>query len=194
MLKLIMVLDILQIGDEHLTRASEPVTDFASPKLKQLIADMIETCEADREHTAGLAAPQVGHNIRLTVVGRVQKDPETGERKTIWKALINPKITKVYGDKDSLLWEACLSIGTGAKQLWGPVWRPDKVKVEYQDETGAKQTITGEGFFSHLLQHELDHLDGILFISRVENPEQNLWPSSKLDKYLEENKHYPEPV
>lgn len=194
-----MKLEILQIGDPRLLQKSKEVKDFASQSLKKLVKDMIDTCEAGKEHTAGLAAPQVGKNLRLTVIKRVDIEEELekkGEKvnKTKpaqWEVLINPEVIASDEKKASLVWEGCLSIGVGKKQIWGPVYRPSWVKIKYQDLEGKEHQLKGEGFFSHLIQHEIDHLDGILFTSRVSNPERNLWLSKELDKYIEAKGEFP---
>lgn len=206
MILLVMVLNILQIGAPELTKKSKAIKDFRASKLQKLINDMIDTCEADRAGTAGLAAPQVGENIRLTVIRRLDLEKKIKNRnhkrkdKTkieeikldeLWEAVINPEIVYLDEEHESLIWEACLSVGKGKQQLWGPVWRPDKVEIKYFDRHGKPKQLKASGFFSHLIQHEIDHLDGKLFISRVKNPALNLWLSGELDDYIEKNKAYP---
>lgn len=211
-----MKLDILQIGDPRLLQKSQTVTDFTDPILKKLVEDMIDTCEAGKEYTAGLAAPQVGHNLRLTVIRRLDKekklkqlvskgndsqDPEIKRlgleakakiaSKEMWEPLLNPELIELDEKEEYLVWEACLSIGKGESQIFGPVFRPNFVKVRYQDMSGNDHELSGTKFFSHLLQHEIDHLDGILFTSRVANPEKNLWTAKDLDAYMEAKSEYP---
>lgn len=210
-----MILPILQIGDEHLTKKCKKIANVTDLKIKKLIRDMIDTCKADEKGTAGLAAPQVGENVRLTVIRRVdleernrkkgsdveknsdnssKSDSASKPAKVVWEALVNPEIVELDREHESLIWEACLSIGVGEKQLWGPVWRPDYVKIRYQTPADETKELAATGFFAHLIQHELDHLDGILFTKYVANPERNLWKSSDLDAYLEKTGEYPEEV
>jgi peptide deformylase len=198
-----MKLKILQIGDNRLLEPSKKIIDFGDSKLKKLISDMRDTCEADRSGTAGLAAPQVGENLRITLLNleivqeyggigtEITSSNDSTEEHPGWITVINPEITSI-SNKESVMWEACLSVGEGNKQLWGPVSRAESVEVAYQDQNGNKQTIQGKGFLSHLLLHEIDHLDGILFLSKVINPDKNLLPLSKLDEYLEKHDHYPD--
>ncbi len=216
-----MIMKILQLGAETLTQVSKPVENFDSRKLQKLIDEMIETCEADRKGTAGLAAPQVGVNWRLSVIRRVDLEDRANSisakasrvkakqvrgaksvaktakiqskisQHDLWEPIINPVLVSTDIKHESLIWEACLSIGQGDKQLWGPVWRPDKIAVEYQDRHGAKHRLKAQGFMSHLIQHEIDHLDGVLFINHIGNPERNLWLSVDLDKYLDQHHEYP---
>lgn len=228
MVKSAMVLPIIQIGDPRLLQPSEEITNFADPKLEKLIEDLIDTCESDRDKTAGIAAVQVGKNIQLTIVRRVDIEERQGRNKkrkgattrplrdktqataeqeglinaadpstilkgrAVWQPLLNPKITKVIGSQESLRWEACLSIGVGKSQLWAPVWRPEKIEVSYQTPSGEHRKLQADGFFARLLQHEIDHLNGILFLSRVNNPEANIWRNEALDEYLETHPSYPE--
>ncbi len=191
----IMIRKILQVGAPELTKKSREVKgdEFGSKELEQLVQDLIDTCEADRDHTAGLAAPQIGVNLRVSVVGKSSKDSVSGERLVVWVPIINPVIT-ARSDSESTIWEACLSIGVGDNQLWGPVTRAKSVKISYKDLDGNAQTMSGKGFMSHVIQHELDHLDGILFLSHVPNPEINIWKSSELDRYIDDNDEYPEVV
>jgi peptide deformylase len=205
MIKLLMQLEILQIGDERLLTPSKKIENFTDKGLQKLIDDMIDTCEQGKKYTAGLAAPQVGKNIQLTIVrridleGDVRKKRKKGEYEQtreeslkLWEPLLNPRIIIKDREEESLVWEACLSIGKGKKQLYGPVFRPSWVEMEYQDRNGETKKIRGEGFFSHVLQHELDHLKGILFTSRVADPDKNLWLSKDLDDYLKEYDKFPE--
>lgn len=205
-----MIKPVLQVGQEGadvLNQITKEVTDFNSSELKRVMIDLKDTALAGQKYTAGLAAPQIGSNLRVCIINRLDlekpaiksintkenniSEAEASSQSKNWSFLINPKF-KPTNDQDSQFWEACLSIGVGEKQLWGPVWRPEKIEVEYQDETGKLQSLKADGFFSHLVQHEIDHLEGILFISRVSKPELNLWKAKELDQYLETNNEYPE--
>lgn len=190
-----MAMKILQIGDDRLLKQSNEIVDFEDPKLQKFIDDMLNTCEEGRDFTAGLAAPQVGNNTKLTVVRSSDfeiDDLPAGPGKSVWVPILNPVIVNEDQEYVTTIWEACLSIGIGPKQLNGPVTRSSWVKVEYSDRYGKKHTIKGKGFQSHLLQHEMDHLNGVLFTSKVPNPDKNLWLSSDLDKHLKEFGDYPD--
>ena len=140
---------VVQVGDEVLRTKSEEVRKFDS-KLWELLDDMKETVRA--EDGAGLAAPQVGVNIRAVVI-----DLEEG-----YFEMINPKILSFKGEQRGV--EGCLSV----KGKSGIVTRPNKVKAEYRDRTGKKHTVTGTGLFARCMCHEFDHLDGVLYIDRAE--------------------------
>lgn len=127
----------------------------ADEKIKKLIDNMIETLRA--APGVGLAAPQIGESLRLIVV-------DIGEGAF---ALINPKIKK----KNNVLQtydEGCLCL----PGIVGPVSRPSRITVEGLDRHGEKFTIEAEGFLSTVLQHEIDHLDGIVFLDRVKDKSQ----------------------
>jgi len=140
---------VVQIGDEVLRRKSEEVKKFDS-ELWALLDDMKETVRA--EDGAGLAAPQVGVNLRVVVI-----DLEEG-----FFEMVNPKILSFKGEQRGE--EGCLSV----KGKHGVVTSPNKVKAEYRDRHGKKHTVTGTGLFARCMCHEFDHLDGVLYIDRAE--------------------------
>lgn len=140
---------VVQVGDEVLRNKCEEVRKFDS-ELWALLDDMKETVR--KEDGAGLAAPQVGVNIRAVVI-----DLDEG-----YFEMLNPKILAVKGEQRGE--EGCLSV----KGKYGIVTRPNKVKAEYRDRTGKKHTVTGTGLFARCMCHEFDHLDGILYIDKAE--------------------------
>lgn len=140
---------VVQVGDEVLRKSCEEVRKFDS-ELFALLDDMKETVR--KEDGAGLAAPQVGVNLRVVVI-----DLDEG-----FFEMINPRILAVKGEQRGE--EGCLSV----KGKYGIVTRPNKVKAEYRDRTGKKHTVTGTGLFARCMCHEFDHLDGILYIDRAE--------------------------
>lgn len=140
---------VLQVGDEILRKKSEPVKKFDS-SLIALLDDMKETVRS--ENGAGLAAPQIGVNLRVVVI-----DLDEG-----YYEMINPQILSFKGEQRGE--EGCLSV----KGKVGVVTRPNKVKAEYRDRFGKKHTVTGTGLFARCMCHEFDHLDGVLYIDRAE--------------------------
>ena len=104
--------------------------------------------------------------------------------------MINPEIVK-EGQTRSIFWEGCLSVGIGDDSLFGPVDRPNEIMVRYQDRNGNTKNLNVSGFFAHEIQHEKDHLNGIIFLKYVTNP-QNIWKRGKLDKYFDEFGDYPD--
>lgn len=140
---------VVQVGDEVLRKKCQPVRVFGS-ELNSLLNDMKETVRA--EYGAGLAAPQIGVNLRVVVI-----DVEEG-----FFELINPVILSQKGAQAGP--EGCLSV----KGKQGTVTRPYKVKAEYYDRFGKKHKLTAEGFFARAVCHELDHLDGVLYIDKAD--------------------------
>ena len=145
-----MILPILQIGDEILKKKSAPVTEY-NDELKKLLDDMKQTL-ADAKG-AGLAAPQVGRNIRAFIV-----DTDDG-----YYEFINPVILGASGSQYGV--EGCLSV----KGKWGDVKRPRKVTVEAFDRNGKKFKVVARDFFARAVCHENDHLDGILYVEKANN-------------------------
>ncbi|MBM3761373.1 MAG: peptide deformylase [Acidobacteria bacterium] len=151
-----MVYKIVKYGDPVLEEVCESVTvsEFGTPALKQLVADMFETMYAAKG--VGLAAPQIGIKKRLTVI-----DPSAGDEKNERIVLINPEILHKEGKLNEE--EGCLSI-PGFRE---PVQRARVTRVKAQDENGEWFELTGEDLLSRAIQHENDHLDGVLFIHRL---------------------------
>lgn len=144
--------EVIVFPDERLRRKSEEVKDI-DDELRDLIADMFDTMYAD--DGIGLAAPQVGVHKRLVVMD-VVLDEETGEHLKL--VLINPVITERQGEVTST--EGCLSV----PEYRAEVKRAEIIKIEALDENGQKQTLEANGLLAICIQHELDHLDGKLFI------------------------------
>lgn len=148
-----MVRDILIWPDAVLKQKSQPVTDFGAP-LKQLILDMFETMyEAPG---VGLAAVQVGVLQRVIVLDTRIRQPESSPY-----AMVNPRILSLEGKMTYK--EGCLSIPGESED----VDRAAKVTVEFQDADGTLQTLTAEGLLSVAIQHECDHLDGIVYVDKI---------------------------
>ncbi|MBE7088861.1 MAG: peptide deformylase [Clostridiales bacterium] len=141
---------VVQIGDPVLRQKCEEVKKFDND-LFELLDDMKETVR--EENGAGLAAPQIGVPLRVVVI-----DLEEG-----YFELINPKFIAQKGKQTGA--EGCLSVR--GKQ--GIVTRPNKVKIEYRTRDGRKRTVTAEGLFARAICHELDHLDGVLYVDLAQN-------------------------
>lgn len=165
------VLEIRQYPDPVLKRKCKTVTEI-TPELYTLVNDMVETMYD--APGVGLAAPQVGVPIRLTVI-----DVSTEEQKQPLIVLINPEIVEYEGEVEEE--EGCLSV----KGYYAEVKRYERVKVRAIDLKGKPVEIDGEGFLSRALQHELDHLDGIVFINRLSPLKRELF-KRRLKKQLQE--------
>ena len=140
--------NVVQVGDEVLRQKCFVVEHF-DESLFKLLDDMKDTVK--KEKGAGLAAPQVGVLRRAVVV-----DVEEG-----YFEFINPVITAQKGEQTG--WEGCLSV----RGKSGVVSRPMKVTLAYQDRAGEKHVLKAKGFFARAICHELDHLDGVLYIDKA---------------------------
>jgi len=160
------ILKIARMGNPVLLRRADPVADPTAPEIRRLIADMIETLhDAD---AAGLAAPQVHVPLRLFVF-RVRPERLTGQPEDTptgpgVAALINP-VVEPAGEKIATEWEGCLSI----PGLRGAVPRPERIRYQGVTPEGVPVDATVSGFHARVVQHEMDHLDGILYPMRMED-------------------------
>ncbi len=149
------ILNIIKEGDEVLRKVCRPVTEI-TPRVKQILDDMLETLIDSGG--VGLAAPQVGILRRIVIV-------DNGEN---YIELINPVITEREGEQEEM--EGCLSV----PDVWGITHRPMRVKGHALNRDGEEFTFEGEGLTARCFCHELDHLDGKLFIdnARILTPEE----------------------
>jgi peptide deformylase len=153
--------EILKMGDARLMRQAQPISAFNTPELIQGIADMKETMLA--AHGAGLAAPQIGWDVQLvmfgtgTVISRYPDAPPIP-----FTVLINPTITPL-SDEEQNDWEGCLSV-PGLRAVV-PRWQ--HIRYTGFDELGHAIDRVAEGFHAKVVQHECDHLMGILYPQRV---------------------------
>ncbi len=154
---------IIQVPDQILTTPCDKVRIFGD-ETKALAQDLVDTLNAAiKPQGAGLAAPQIGVTARVCVVRRFFADPAKPSQELHKDyALVNPKITSESGEFD-IDWEGCLSI----PNTYGRVKRSRKIKVMAFDEKGNVIKLKASGFFARVIQHELDHLDGVLFTSKV---------------------------
>ncbi len=149
-------LDIHLLGDRVLRQPAKRVAQV-NDEIRQLIRDMLGTMySADG---IGLAAPQVAVHKQVLVV---DVDPAEAANRPL--VLINPKIRRT-GKEITIGQEGCLSI----PNIFLDVKRPDLVEIAYKDEQGRPQTLRATGMLSRVIQHEIDHLSGVLFVDRVEN-------------------------
>ncbi len=149
------ILRVAQMGHPVLRQVARPLSldEVRTPAFQHFCDDMLETME-DYDGV-GLAAPQIHHPIRVVIA---TLDEETGP-----EFFVNPVIT-VIGTSTTKTWEGCLSV----EGLRGRVERPDHVQVDAWDRDGTQKTYELEGFPAIVIQHECDHLDGVLYVDRVE--------------------------
>jgi peptide deformylase len=153
--------EILQLGHPMLWTKAGPVGDVRSSGTQSLIQDLAETLASFREKSGygrGIAAPQIGVSQRVIFI-RMQPDGFSG-------ALIHPEI--VWRSPDQFeLWDDCFSF----PELLVRVRRAREIRVRYLDDEGVGQSLSAAGDFSELLQHEIDHLDGVLAVDRAVGPQ-----------------------
>lgn len=151
--------------NDGLRKVTAPV-EFMTDELVVLLDDMYETMQA--HDGIGLAAPQIGKNLRVAVV-EIEEDDRFD--------LINPEIVEAKGEDIDV--EGCLSI----PGRYGTVKRADEVTVRYFDREGTEMEVTAYGYLARAFQHEIDHLDGKLFIDQLIEE----IPADKLEEYMEEH-------
>lgn len=155
-----MIREVLRMGDPRLLRVAQPVAGFATPQLTALLQDMRDTMA--QLDGAGLAAPQIGVDLRVVIFGGIQ-NPRYPEAPSIPDTvLINPELVPVSPEEEED-WEGCLSV----PGLRGSVPRWKYLRYAGFDETGRRFERTVDGFHARVVQHECDHLDGILYPMRV---------------------------
>jgi peptide deformylase len=158
------MIEIVQNGHKALRARADEVTEkeFGSKKLSQILSNMNAALNTQDDGVA-LAAPQIGVTKRIFVVStKVLKDKTIPENLPL--TFINPVITKISKDKKKMD-EGCLSV----RPLYGVVKRSSRATVVAQDEFGDEFEISASGLLAQIFQHEIDHLDGILFIDKATN-------------------------
>lgn len=152
--------DILRMGDPRLLEKARTVEHFDTPELNALIADMRETMIA--ADGAGLAAPQIGVGLRVVIFGFEHNERYPDAEPVPYTELVNPVIEPV-GDGREEGWEGCLSV----PGLRGVVPRHARIRYRGVDPSGQPIEREAEGFHARVVQHEVDHLDGILYPQRI---------------------------
>lgn len=160
------ILKVARLGHPVLRAAAKPIpqNEIKSARIQRLIDDMLETMQ---EYAGiGLAAPQIHEGVRLFVAG-VRKgevvSPMTDDNEMPFITVINPEIVAVDGTARVEGWEGCLSI----PDIRGKVPRPESVRLRALDRHGRKYELIASGLPARVIQHENDHLDGVLFFDRM---------------------------
>lgn len=159
---------IARLGHPVLRQKARDVTreEIASPEMRRLLKDMHETMH--EYGGVGLAAPQVHESVRLAIIeydsGNERYETDDGQSLLV---VFNARV-KVLDETLSGFWEGCLSV----PGLRGWVERPSKIEVSYLDERGKAKTLVAEGFLATVFQHELDHLDGVLYVDKISDKEK----------------------
>ena len=152
--------EVLKMGDPRLLAVAEPVLEFGTPELRQLLADMQDTMRD--LNGAGLAAPQIGVGLRVVIFG-FEDNPRYPDADSVpFTVLINPVLTPLSEVLDEG-WEGCLSV----PGMRGLVPRYRELRYTGFDAAGAPLDRTVKDFHARVVQHEVDHLDGILYPRRI---------------------------
>lgn len=186
-LKSIMqTLTITELGNELLRKKARQIKvgDIGSEKIQRLIADLRYTVTS-KKLGVGLAAPQVGEGVALSVIA-IHPTKHRPKVEPYDEVIINPKITQTFGYKTQM-WEGCISAGRSG--LFAKTLRYKKVEVEYLNQQGKKCKNVFEGLQAQVMQHEIDHLNGVLFVDHVKDTstymtmkEYKKMTSKKIDK------------
>lgn len=154
---------VLTIGNPLLRRVARDLTreEILSEGFRSVLDDMVDTMH--HEQGIGIAAPQIGESLQAAII---EIDAESlrypGQEPFGRRVFLNPRITVVDAAEQGF-WEGCLSV----PNLRGFVERPRRVRVDYLDENAAPRVIEADGFLATVFQHELDHLQGVLYVDRI---------------------------
>ena len=159
-LAIMAIREVLKMGDPRLLAVSEPVREFGTPALESLLADMRDTMRD--LNGAGLAAPQIGVNLRLVIFGMDYNPRYPDAAPVPYTVLINPTLTPIGEDMEEG-WEGCLSV----PGMRGVVPRYKHLRYTGVDADGLPIDRIVSGFHARGVQHEADHLDGILYPRRI---------------------------
>lgn len=154
---------VLRLGDPRLLKKASKVCEFSNPELDNLVDDMFDTMAA--EDGVGLAAPQIGVSLRIVIFGFEHNPRYPDEARVPRTVLINPEITALSQDRENG-WEGCLSV----PGMRGLVSRYRHIRYSGYDPSGKSIEVEAEGFHARVVQHECDHLDGILYVHRLCSP------------------------
>ncbi|HBG81550.1 TPA: peptide deformylase [candidate division CPR2 bacterium] len=161
-----MVKNILQAGHPLLRIKSKEASKI-DVKMTKLVDNMVNTLKA--QNLVGLAAPQIGFSLRIIVTEIRKTEIREVEETDELRIFINPKI--IWSSKKEIVdYEGCGSVAEA--NLFAPVKRPEKIKVKALDKNGKPFELKAEGLLSKVIQHEIDHLDGILFVDKIADTKQ----------------------
>jgi len=153
---------VIQAGDLRLKHANKQISNIKSPIVQKIIRDLISTMS--KAGLVGIAANQIGENYMIFATHyRNTKTRKLGKPDKL-RIFINPKIT-FKSKKKNLIYEGCGSVG----DIFGPVVRPEEIEIEAIDEKGLGFSLRTNGILARVIQHEMDHLNGIEFLEKVSN-------------------------
>lgn len=160
------------------------ISEIQSDKIHQFIADIRYTNQK-KEYGMGIAAPQVGESIALSVIG-IKPTPTRPNLETFEQVIINPTYEGV--GRRTGMWEGCQSCGEGRNILYAKVLRYRRVQATWYDEAAVHHETELDGFVAHVFQHETDHLNGILFVDKVRDSATYMMADEYLKRIVGKNK------
>jgi peptide deformylase len=174
-----IIKNLSQIGNKNLRKKSIFVSKINSKKVKSIIKDLINSLQY--HNIVGLAAPQIGKNIRI-FISEIKKTPLRNPKNTDkLRIYINPKIIW-KSKKETIGFEGCGSVAY--QKLFGPVKRSSEVIVEAINQNGEKFRLKTSGLLSRVIQHEYDHLNGILFTDKLTDIKKILSSEEYINKFI----------
>jgi peptide deformylase len=177
------ILPITRFGNPVLREIARRLSaeEILSNDTQELITNMRYTL-VEKKYGVGIAAPQVGVSIALSVVG-VKPTPNRPELEPFDTVLINPQILETFGELTDM-WEGCVSCGTEDDILFAQLPRYEKIKLRWLDEYAKSREEIIDGFVAQVVQHETDHLNGILFVDHVTDPTSFVMADEYRKRYL----------
>ena len=163
------ILTAIRFGNPLLRQRAKRLTidKILSSEIQTLIENIRFTVR-EKSYGVGLAAPQVGSSVALSVIG-IKPTPNRPELEPFETVIINPEVVDTYGEPVQA-WEGCISCGTNDDILFAQLPRYGKIKLRWLDQNAKKQEEVLEGFIAQVAQHETDHLNGVLFVDHVTDP------------------------
>jgi peptide deformylase len=161
---------LVQFGNPILRRTARRLTkaEILAPETQELIRAMRDHLNSNKKYGIGLAAPQVGKDIALSVI-EIKPTPYRPEAIRASLVMINPEIVMAHGRR-APMWEGCMSFGTSRVNFpYAQAVRYKKIRLRYLDEQAKQHERDFDGLLAHAIQHEADHLEGILFVDRVKD-------------------------
>ena len=154
---------VIQIGHPALKTTNKEIKNFSSKTFKKLLRDLKDTMK--KHDLIGIAAPQIAENYKVFVTHPRNTKSRNLGKEDVYRVYINPKIVKFSSDQN-IIYEGCGSVVNG--NLFGPVKRPSEITIEAYDEKQNKFQLTCNGILSRVIQHEYDHLNGVVNIDVAE--------------------------
>ena len=160
------LLKATRFGNPILREVAKRLTtdEVGADEIQTLIRNIRYTLK-EKSYGVGLAAPQVGSAVALSVIG-IKPTPNRPELEPFDTVIINPEIIETYGEP-KYVWEGCVSCGTDDDILFGQLPRYESIKLRWLDETATSREEVLGGFVAQVVQHETDHLNGVLFVDHV---------------------------